>query len=301
MFMAPDSWKGLYENTLAQVRSGAIPADRINDAVRRILRVKFRAGLFSRGRPSSRPWAGRFELLGAPAHRAVARDAVRRSAVLLKNQGRLLPLRPRSRVLVAGDGADNIPKQSGGWTLTWQGTDTKNTDFPNAQSIYGGIRQAVRAAGGSVALNVEGKFTRKPDVAIVVFGENPYAEMEGDRPNLEYSPGSKKDLALLKRLKAAGIPVVSVFLSGRPLWVTPEMESSDAFVAAFLPGSEGGGIADLLFRAANGSVPHDFTGRLSFSWPATPLQTPLNYGQPGYAPLFPLGFGLSYSQASAAK
>jgi len=296
MFMAPDSWKGLFESTVAQVRSGEIPIVRIDDAVRRILRVKMRAGLFAKGRPSSRPFAGRYDLLGAAAHRAVAREAVRQSLVLLKNRRRLLPLAANARVLVAGDGADNIPKQSGGWTLTWQGTGTINQDFPNAQSIYAGIRESVRRGGGSATLSPNGRFTRRPDVAIVVFGEDPYAEGEGDRATVEYRPGDKKDLALLRRLKAANIPVVSIFLSGRPLWVNPEINASDAFIAAFLPGSEGGGVADLLFRAPGGEIRHDFRGRLSFSWPRWPHQSPLNRGDPGYDPQFAYGYGLSYAR-----
>ena len=295
MFMAPDSWKGLYENTLKQVRSGEIPMARLDDAVRRILRVKLRAGLFEKGRPSSRPYAGRFELLGSAEHRAVAREAVRKSLVLLKNQGQILPLKPNLRVLVAGDGADNIAKQSGGWTITWQGTGLTNADFPHAQSIYAGIRETVAAAGGSATLSTDGSFTEKPDIAIVVFGENPYAEFVGDRQTLEYSPADDSDLQLLRRLKAKGIPVVSVFLSGRPMWVNPQLNASDAFVAAFLPGSEGGGVADVLFAKPDGSVRNDFTGRLSYSWPRRVDQTPLNVGDRNYDPLFAYGFGLRYA------
>jgi beta-glucosidase len=296
MFMAPDSWKGLYESTLKQVQSGEIPMARLDDAVRRVLRVKLRAGMFEKGKPSSRPYGGQFNRLGSPEHRAIARQAVRESLVLLKNNGNLLPLRPQMNVLVAGDGADNIPKQSGGWTITWQGTDIENDDFPHGESIWSGIRQAVEGAGGRASLSVDGALAQKPDVAIVVFGENPYAEMVGDRPTLEYSPADKKDLELLRRLKAAGIPVVSVFLSGRPLWVNPELNASDAFVAAFLPGSEGGGVADVLFRKADSSINHDFHGKLSFSWPKRGDQTPLNVGDRGYDPLFPFGYGLRYGQ-----
>lgn len=296
MFMAPDSWKGLYESTLKQVRSGEIPMSRLDDAVRRVLRVKLRAGLFDKGKPSSRPYGGKFELLGSPAHRAVAREAVRKSLVLLKNNGNLLPLRPQMNVLVAGEGADNIPKQSGGWTITWQGTDIDNADFPHGGSIWSGIRRTVESGGGTATLSAEGSFAVKPDVAIVVFGENPYAEMVGDRPTLEYSPADKNDLELLRKLKAAGIPVVSVFLSGRPMWVNPELNASDAFVAAFLPGSEGGGVADLLFRKADGSINHGFRGKLSFSWPKRGDQGPLNVGDKGYDPLFPFGYGLRYGQ-----
>ncbi len=198
--MAPDSWKGLYRNTLAQARSGEIPAARIDDAVRRILRVKMKAGLFG-----PRPLEGRLEEVGSAEHRALARQAVRESLVLLKNNGTLLPIRGSARVLVAGDGADNIAKQAGGWTLSWQGTGNKPADFPNAQSIWAGVREAVAGAGGQAVLSPDGGFTTRPDVAIVVFGEDPYAEFQGDRPNLEYQPGAKSDLALLRRLKARGV------------------------------------------------------------------------------------------------
>jgi beta-glucosidase len=269
---------------------------RLDDAVRRILRVKLRAHMFDKGKPSSRPLAGRFELLGAPEHRAVAREAVRESLVLLKNDKSLLPLSPRARVLMAGDGADNISKQSGGWTITWQGSGLTNADFPHAQSIWSGIRETVAAGGGTAVLSPDGRFDARPDVAIIVFGEEPYAEFVGDRPrSLEYSPADKKDLELLRRLKAAGVPTVSVFLSGRPMWVNPELNASDAFVAAFLPGSEGGGVADLLFRKADGGVNHDFRGKLSYSWPKRADQTPLNRGDASYDPLFAYGFGLTYA------
>lgn len=289
MFMAPTDWKQLYGNTLQQVRSGRIPRSRLDDAVRRILRVKLRDRLFEEGPPASRPLAGHFDLLGSAQHRAVARRAVRESLVLLKNESHLLPLKPEERVLVAGDGADNIPMQCGGWTLTWQGTGTTNRDFPHGESIWGGIAQAVRAAGGEAELSRDGTFKRKPDVAIVVYGEKPYAEFQGDVPNLAFSPGDDSDLELLRRLRAAGIPVVSIFLSGRPLWVNPQLNASNAFVAAWLPGSEGDGIADVIFRKPDGAMRYDFHGSLSFAWPRTPLQ--FGSDTPG-RPLFPLGYGL---------
>jgi beta-glucosidase len=289
MFMAPTDWKQLYTNTLQQVRSGQIARSRLDDAVRRILRVKLRDRLFEEGPPDSRPLAGHFDLLGSAQHRAIARRAVRESLVLLKNEDHLLPLKPHERVLVAGDGADNIPMQCGGWTLTWQGTGTTNKDFPHGESIWQGIAQTVRAAGGEAELSADGTFEHKPDVAIVVYGESQYAEFQGDVPNLAFSPGNDSDLELLRHLRAAGIPVVSVFLSGRPLWVNPELNASNAFVAAWLPGSEGDGVADVLFRKPDGAVRYDFEGKLSFSWPRTPLQ--FGTDTPG-RPLFPLGYGL---------
>jgi len=294
MYMAPDSWKGLFDNTLAEVKSGKIPMSRLDDAVRRILRVKFKAGLFDR----SASIEGQFGQLGDPAHRAIARQAVAESLVLLKNNGGVLPIRATAHILVAGSGADDIGKQSGGWTLNWQGTGNKNSDFPNGQSIYSGIAQAAKAGGGEAQLSVDGQFTQKPDVAIVVFGENPYAEFQGDIATLEYQPGDKHDLALLQRLKAQGIPVVSVFLSGRPLWTNPEINASDAFVAAWLPGTEGGGIADVLLRNPDGSVNHDFRGRLGFSWPKRADRTPGHREDPTYDPQFAYGYGLTYASST---
>src|SRR5665213_1677319 len=270
MLMAPDSWRELYKNTLAEVRSGEIPQTRIDDAVTRILRVKTIAGLFKRPAPKQRSDAGDFARLGSRAHRALAREAVRKSLVLLKNAHGTLPLNPHAKILVAGDAADNIGKQAGGWTLDWQGDHNRNADFPGATSIFGGIQAAVTAAGGSAVLSKEGKFQEKPDAAIVVFGEGPYAEFEGDRENLDFSAEDKHPLELLRRLRAQGVPTVAIFLSGRPLWVNPEINVSDAFVAAWLPGSEGEGIADVLFRSV-GADHFDFTGRLAFSWPQTAM------------------------------
>ncbi len=288
MFMAPDSWKGLYEATLADARVGTLPMDRLDDAVRRILRVKLRAGLFEAGKPSSRPYAGEFERLGSADHRAVAREAVRKSLVLLKNNGGVLPLDAGTNVLVAGDGADNLTKQTGGWTLSWQGTGTTRSDFPNAESIWEGIKAAVNEAGGTATLSVDGVYSSKPDVGIVVFGEDPYAEFQGDRPDVGYDDA--KNLNLLRSLREAGIPTVSVFLSGRAMWVNPFLNASDAFVAAWLPGSEGAGVSDMLFGKA------EFTGKLSYSWPRSSDQTSVNVGDADYDPLFPYGYGLTTSE-----
>ena len=295
MYMAPDSWKQLYTSLLQQVRSGAIARERLDDAVARILRVKVRMGLFEAGAPSKRPGGGRFEMLGSAAHRAIAREAVRKSLVLLKNENGLLPLSPSKRVLVAGDGADNLAKQSGGWTLTWQGAGLDNKLFPGATSVWKGIQDAVTASGGTAELSPDGRYTTRPDVAIVVFGENPYAEFQGDLTLLRLREGNDAHLTLMRKLRAEKIPVVSVFLSGRPLWMNREINASNAFVAAWLPGSEGAGLADVLYRKKDGTVAHDFTGRHSFSWPRSVLHDPIKSGQPGYNPLFPLGYGLRYT------
>ena len=296
MLMVGVEWRRTYHELLQQVTAGAVPMTRVDDAVRRILRVKARARLFSRGRPSERGGTGGGTTVGDRTHGECARRAVRRSLVLLKNDG-VLPLRRDLNVLVAGDGADNIGKQCGGWTLTWQGTDNDNSDFPNGTSVYRGIAEAIAGNGGSVTLNPNGEFTGSPpDVAIVVFGENPYAEGDGDRTHLSYSGMESESLAILRRLRERGIPTVSVFLTGRPMWVNPELNASDAFVVAWLPGTEGGGVADVLVRGPNGAVQHDFQGRLSFSWPRHALHTPLNVGDTDYAPLFPYGYGLTYGE-----
>jgi beta-glucosidase len=284
MIMVPQDWKALYTNTLEQAKTGVISRERLDEAVRRILRVKLRAGLFEEVRPSERPYASRSDVLGSPDHRAVAREAVRKSLVLLKNQGKLLPLAPSQRVLVAGDAADDIGRQAGGWTLSWQGNDNTNDDFPNGASIWDAVSAAVSAAGGKPVLSIDGSYDAKPDVAVVVFGETPYAEFQGDRSTV----------ALLRRLREADVPTVAVFLTGRPLWVNEEINASNAFVVAWLPGSQGAGVTDVLFRAADGSTPYDFTGSLSFSWPADATQAVLNAHDPNAKPLFALGYGLSY-------
>jgi beta-glucosidase len=295
MFMAPQDWKSLFNNTLRQVRNGEIELSRIDDAVSRILRVKLRYGLFDLGKPSLRKHAGNENLVGAQSHRDVATQAVRESLVLLKNSGNILPLKANTNVLVAGSGADNIGKQSGGWSLTWQGTGNSNSDFPGGSTIYSGIEDAIKRGGGQVTLSHDGNFTTRPEVAIVVFGEEPYAEGQGDLINLFFGFKYSKDLELLKKFKSQGIPVISIFLTGRPLWINPELNASDAFVVAWLPGSEGRGISDILIRKKNGKVNFDFKGKLSFSWPSHALQTEINLGDVNYDPLFPYGFGLTYS------
>ncbi|WP_338424601.1 glycoside hydrolase family 3 protein [Sphingopyxis kveilinensis] len=286
MLMAPDSWRALYASTLAQVKDGTIPMSRLDDAVARVLRVKQRLGLFEAGKPSSRALSGRYELLGAPEHRAVAREAVRKSLVMLKNTG-VLPLRPTAHILVAGDGADDIARQSGGWTLSWQGTGLTNAQFPGATSLWRGIEQGVAQAGGSAELAPDGDYKKRPDAAIVIFGETPYAEFQGDIPSLQLRPELRRPFATMRKLKAAGIPVVAVMITGRPLYVNEALNQSDAFVTAWLPGSEGAGVADLLFAGADNKPAHDFRGRLPTAWPAT--------AQHGGATLFPFGYGLTYA------
>ena len=286
MYMAPDTWKPIYNDLLARAKSGELPMSRVEEAVTKILEVKARLGLFEAGKPSARPYSGKYELLGAPEHRAVAREAVRKSLVLLKNQG-VLPLKPGGRLLVAGEGADDIARQSGGWTLSWQGTGIDNSHFPGATSIWSGLKQAVEAGGGSAQISPDGSFTTRPDAAVVVFGETPYAEFQGDRAVLALDPELTGPYETMRKLKAQGIPVVALMITGRPLYVNPALNASDAFVVAWLPGSEGGGIADVLVGNEAGKPRHDFVGKLPADWPRTVDMAD--------GALFEFGDGLTYS------
>ncbi|MDT0508508.1 glycoside hydrolase family 3 N-terminal domain-containing protein [Novosphingobium sp. MMS21-SN21R] len=285
LFMAPDSWKGLFDNTLREARDGTIPMARLDDAVRRVLRVKYKLGLMGpklveRGDPAQ---------VGAQGHLDIAREAAAKSLVLLKNEGGVLPLRAGANVLVTGPGADNMAMQAGGWTITWQGTDTTAQDFPKGRTIGGAIVDAVSAAGGKARIDPTGDAAGgKPDLAVVVFGEQPYAEFQGDVPDLMFHP-RVGELDLMRRLKAQGVPVVAVFLSGRPMFVGAEMNLADAFVAGWQPGSQGQGVADVLVAGKDGKALRDFSGTLPFAWPQD-ARAPMG------APLFPAGYGLSYAR-----
>jgi beta-glucosidase len=294
MVMVTDEWKAFIKNTMADVEAGRIPLARIDDAVSRILRVKLRAGLFGK-RPLQNAYAGKDEALQA---RELARRAVRESLVLLKNEGPTLPLAAGKKLLVVGKAADSMANQTGGWALTWQGTTNTNADFPNADTILAGIRAA--AGKDYVRFSLDGKDVNPADydAVIAVIGEGPYAEGDGDigpSGTLRHSSRYPEDLAVLQQVAGKGKPVVTVFLSGRPLWVNDLMNLSDSFIAAWLPGTEGKGVSDLLVadsRANKGAKAYDFKGRLSFSWPKTVCQTPLNVGDANYAPLFAYGYGL---------
>ncbi len=291
VYMVPEDWKALHANLVREVKDGTIPMSRLDEAVLRVLRLKADLGIFDgEVKPSARANGGKWELLGSPEHRALAREAVAKSQVILKNAG-VLPLKPGARIEVAGSAADNIPQQAGGWSITWQGGgDLTAADFPGATSIYSGIAAAAKAAGGEAVLAPSGSAASKPDIAIVVFGEQPYAEFAGDRKDLAFR--DEEGLNLLKAYRARGVPTVAVFLSGRPLWVNRELNAADAFVAAWLPGSEGAGVADVLFGAAKPA------GRLSFSWPKTCEGAPLN--SPDLA-LFPVGYGLGFAAPRIAQ
>lgn len=296
MIMVPEEWQAFYKNTLKQARSGRITKDRLNDAVRRILRVKMRLGMFDDSGPRSREGAGIQSVIGHPSHRAIARQAVQESLVLLKNNNNVLPIKANSKVLVAGEAAQSLANQLGGWSMTWQGTETSAADFPGATSVLDGIKESVKSIGGKFEFSELGKYLQKPDVAIVIFSEPPYAEGQGDRDNLAFSPNDRRHLDTLRKLKAEGIPTVGLFMSGRPMWVNPEINASDAFIAAWLPGTEGQGVADVLF--CEKIVECGFKGKLSFSWPRDPKQSPLNNIDSLYDPLFKVGYGLKYGEKS---
>lgn len=295
MVMVPDDWKAFIANTVRQVDGGTILQARIDDAVRRILRVKLRMGLFDGKPPSASPHAGD---IAALQHRDLARRAVRESLVLLKNNAGVLPIRPGARVLVVGRGADNLPMQAGGWSLTWQGDETTNADYPDATSILAGLREV---AGDGITIidgTLAGATLPDYDVAIAVIGEHPYAETKGDvrlPAPLTHTLRYPEDLALLETLRGKRKPVVTVFLSGRPTYANDLLNRSDAFVAAWLPGTEGGGIADLVLAGADGEPRQDFSGRLPFAWPGDPCLTRLPTA-PKSATLFPAGYGLRYAR-----
>lgn len=301
MVMVPEDWKAFIANTIKQVQSGEIPMARIDDAVSRIVRVKLRAGMFER-KPSQNPYAGKADVM---QDKALARQAVRQSLVLLKNDGGVLPLARNKKILVVGKSADNLSNQTGGWTLTWQGTENSNNDFPYADTILSGIVDVVGKARVTFSADAKGVDVSRYDAVIAVIGEKPYAEFMGDiapTGTMQHSSRYPEDLAVLQAVSGKGKPVVTVLLSGRPLYANDLLNLSDSFVAAWLPGSEGKGVADVLFRKADGKVNHPFSGTLSFSWPKSPCQARINAGDADYAPLFALGYGLKYgSSATVGK
>ena len=290
MYMAPESWKGIYESLKSQVESGDVPMARLDEAVLRILQAKVTAGIFEAGLPSQRPETKK-ETLGIAEHRAVAREAVRKSLVLLKNNNQALPIKPKANVMVVGAVAKSMKHQTGGWTLSWQGNDNANDEFKTGETIYSGLEAAITQTGGTISWSPDGSYEQRPDAAIVVFGEDPYAEFHGDRMDLIYEFEGDPNLNILKQLKADGVPVVAIFISGRPLWINSHINLSDAFVAAWLPGTEAGGIADVIVASADGSPQFDFVGKLPFSWPVeeTGQLVRKNDGS-----AFQFGYGLNY-------
>jgi len=345
MFMVTSKWKQFITHVKDGLADGRISMQRLDDAVRRILRVKFTFGMFDKPRPALRKLSLDHSCFGSAAHREVAREAVRKSLVMLKNEGDLLPLDKNLRILVTGKNAHNRGHQCGGFTVAWQGVNDKKPidsgvyddvdrektrEAPDHKAtsynslIVGGtsIWEGIQKAAPNAYLSDDGSDadTSIHDVAIVVIGEVPYAEMLGDirveglDKGLKLGKGSgfeedlmpipvmkqgpygthlylhqlhPEDLATLKRIRDKGIPVVCIMVCGRPLVIEQELGSAQAFVVAWLPGSEGQGIADVIF----GDFP--MQGKLGFSWPRFDDEN-WNLGDENYNPLFPYGFGLEY-------
>jgi beta-glucosidase len=308
--MVSENWRAFISHLKQHVRRGSVSMSRIDDAARRILRVKFAYGLFDKQRPANRVWSSH-ESFGSEQHRTVAREAVRKSMVLLKNDNSILPLSKDARVFVAGKNAHDKGNQCGGFSLTWQG-QSGNQHLQGGCSIWEGIKQQVTGATLSSTANGSDVDPDKHDVAIIVIGEKPYAEGLGDvrsgdqiiveagsqikgsmdvlepyGDTLELTKLHPEDLETIMTITRTGVPAVVVLVSGRPLVVNREMDAATAFVAAWLPGSEAQGISDVLFGD------FDFQGRLSFSWPASTNDISDHYKTK--APRFPYGYGLSYS------
>ena len=291
IFMAPDEWKPLYENTLDQARNGQISIERLDEAVKNILSVKYLLGMFDGRKPHLYP----YNYIGDNKHRAIARQAVRESIVLLKNNNNTLPIKSGKHILVIGDSANKITKHMGGWTITWQGRENQNSEFPNSKSIYEAIKLKAENNGGSAEFSNSSDYEKKPDVVIFVYGEDPYAEGDGDRKHIFYENQDKRFLKYMREIADKKIPSVSLFISGRPLIVNEEINLSESFVQLWLPGTAIEGITDVIFTNKNNEINYDFKGKLSYSWPKFSHQTKLNYGDKEYDPLFPYGFGLTYA------
>jgi len=329
MFMITDKWKDFIKHIKYYVENGNISMDRLDDAVRRILRVKLEFGLFSKPRPTERKMSLDHSSFGSKEHRKVAQEAVRKSLVLLKNDKEILPLKKTANILVAGKNAHNRGHQCGGFTIEWQGVK-ENKSIVGGTSIWEGIKKVAPNAQLSTKLDGSEADSAKHDVAIVVIGELPYAEMLGDIRVEGLSVGKQlkgnrisdiesqgylkdytmvesagegpcgthlynhqlhpEDLETIKNIQSNGIPIVTIMVCGRPLVTTDEIENSNAFVVAWLPGSEGQGVSDVLFGD------YGFQGKLSFSWPKYDDQNP-NIGDKDYDPLFKYGFGLKYKES----
>jgi beta-glucosidase len=284
MAMEPTNYRNFFNTLKALVEEGRVPMARIDDAVTRILRVKFAMGLMDKNRS---PLADRklHAAFGSAEHRAVAREAVRKSLVLLKNESKTLPIsRQVARIHVSGKSANDIGNQCGGWTIRWQGQSGKVT--PGGTTVLEAVKSAV-SAKTQVTYSLDGSGAEGASLGIVVIGEKPYAEGIGDRADLALD---QEDRNAIANMKKAGIPVVVLLISGRPMILGDALSQANALMVAFLPGTEGKGITDVLFGA------YKPKGKLSFSWPKSMEQLPLNIHNPKdrYNPLFPYGFGLTY-------
>ena len=273
-----NSYDDFIRLAIEAVKEGAIPIERIDDAVHRILKVKKQIGLFDT--PIKNP--SNKNILGSKRHRDLARESVRKSLVLLKNENKILPLKKvGKKITLVGDHADNIGFQCGGWTIHWQGG---SGDITPGTTILDAFKSAV-SDSNNIRYSKNADNLLGSDIIVVAIGEEPYTEGVGDRDSLLLP---KKDKELLEKVKRSKIPYVVILISGRPMIINKELDNSHAFIAAWLPGTEGEGISDVLFGD------FDFTGKLSMTWPRSMKQIPINFGDSDYDPLFEFGFGLSY-------
>ena len=273
-----DSYDDFIRLAIEAVKEGSIPMDRIDDAVTRILKIKKKIGLFDRALKDPK----NINVVGSKKHRDLARESVRKSVVLLKNENKILPInRTGKKIALVGDHADNIGYQCGGWTITWQGG---SGDITPGTSILDAFKATVRDTN-DISYSIDGANIPDSDIIIAVIGEKPYSEGWGDRNSLDLSEENKK---IIERVKQKNLPYIIILVSGRPMLIEDEIKDCDAFIAVWLPGTEGAGIADVIF----GDYPP--TGKLSMSWPRSMDQLPINIGDKIYNPLFPFGYGLSY-------
>ena len=273
-----DSYDDFIRLAIESVKEGSIPMNRIDDAVTRILKIKKKIGLFDG--PIKKPQ--NTNMVGSKKHRELARESVRKSIVLLKNENKLLPIgKSGKKITFVGEHADNIGYQCGGWTITWQGG---SGDITPGTSILDAFKSTVRETN-DISYSIDGEDIPDSDIIIAVIGEKPYSEGWGDRKSLDLSKENKK---ILKRVKEKNLPYLIILVSGRPMLIEDEIKDCDAFIAVWLPGTEGAGIADVIFGD------HAPTGKLSMSWPRSMDQLPINIGDKIYNPLFPFGYGLSY-------
>ena len=293
MFMVPENWKALYKNTVKQVKDGEISIERLDDAVKRILTVKQQLGMFEGRVPNQT----KYSEVGLQKNREIARRAVRESLVLIKNNNAVLPIKDQQKILVIGDSADSLKIQTGGWTLDWQGANNTNSDFPGSITFLQALKEYenLEITHKNSLSNLD--LNKNYDLVIVAYGEEPYAEGIGDRKNLFYR--DSKTLNTLKRLKRNGNKVVSIFFTGRPLWTNEFINLSDAFVVAWLPGTESRGMTDVLVANEDGSVNYDFQGKLPFSWPSDPNQSTIAFYDPASDAEFDYGYGLTYKSPKA--
>ncbi|MFL3013822.1 MAG: glycoside hydrolase family 3 protein [Candidatus Neomarinimicrobiota bacterium] len=273
-----NSYDDFIRLAIESVKEGSIPMERIDDAVYRILKIKKQLGLFDK--PIKSP--SNKKIVGSAKHKALARESVRKSLVLLKNKNNILPLKKSGKkITLVGDHANNIGYQCGGWTIHWQGG---SGDITPGTTILQAFKTAVRDSN-SIHYSKNGDDLLNPDIIVLALGEKPYTEGVGDRDDLQLSDEDQK---LLSKVKASKKPYIIILISGRPMVINKALDNSNAFIAAWLPGTEGGGISDVIFGD------YDFSGKLSMSWPKSMEQIPINYGDSNYDPLFQFGFGLSY-------